>query len=253
MWLSQSTRPDLSTITSILTQYQPNPSPGHLKSAKYAVRYLKGSLNIVISFSRSKNTKIEAFLKFPVPSNTLLPLTDANWGSQDQSTPDPSIPVKLQPFQSRSISGFIIFYNGLIHWNSKRQKITARSSAEAETYATDECVKSLLYLQIILKDMNIKEQHIKFYLPIPVYNDNRACIFWSKSTTTKGLRHITTRENEIRESVQRKFIIINHIAGKLNLDDIFTKELKDTETFSQITDIIAPKIPNITINQVPPP
>ena len=26
--------------------------------------------------------------------------------------------------------------------------------------------------------------------PVPTWNDNRACICWTKSTTTKGLKHI---------------------------------------------------------------
>ena len=29
-WLSQATRPDLTTITSILARYQNRPSPGHI-------------------------------------------------------------------------------------------------------------------------------------------------------------------------------------------------------------------------------
>ena len=37
LWLSQGIRNDLSTITSLLAQYQANPSPGHLQAAKYAI------------------------------------------------------------------------------------------------------------------------------------------------------------------------------------------------------------------------
>ena len=52
--------------------------------------------------------------------------------------------------------------------------------------------------------------------PINAYNDNNACVCWSKSTTTKGLRHITFAK-----------IKILHIAGKSNLADMFTKEMKN--------------------------
>ena len=40
-WLSHFTRPDIATATSFLAQYQNSPSPGHLKSAKHIVKYLK--------------------------------------------------------------------------------------------------------------------------------------------------------------------------------------------------------------------
>ena len=33
-WLSIGTRPDITTITQFLLQYQSNPSPGHLQAAK---------------------------------------------------------------------------------------------------------------------------------------------------------------------------------------------------------------------------
>ena len=144
-------------------------------------------------------------------------------GGQDQSIPDPNKPQELLPFVTRSMSGFIIIQNGPIHWVSKRQKVTARSSAEAEIYATDECVKELLRLQHIINDMNTAHIYTPNKEPIQVYNDNNACVCWSKSTTTKGLRHITIRENAIRESVSNKTVSIKHIEGKINIADIFKK------------------------------
>ena len=71
-----------------------------------------------------------------------------------------------------------------------------------------------------------------------VYNDNMACVNWSKCTTTKGLRHIQMRENRIRESIQSNFVAIKHIDGKTNLADIFTKEMKDISHFVLLRDLI---------------
>jgi hypothetical protein len=56
--------------------------------------------------------------------------------------------------------------------------------------------------------------------------------------TTKGLRHKQIRENAVRESVQNKFIEVKHIAGRLNLADMFTKEDKDTAHFITIRDLV---------------
>ena len=159
-------------------------------------------------------------------------------GGQDQSSPDPAHPVELPLFKSRSISGFIIIHNGPIHWVSRRQRITARSSAEAKIYATDECVKGLLRIQHLIHDCNVKNIYMPHNTPTKIYNDNNACVCWAKSSTTKGLRHISIRENAVRESVQNKTISIHHIDGSYNIADIFTKELKDKSLFLKIRDII---------------
>jgi len=39
-WLAHTTRPDLSTVVSLLAQHQCTPSPGHYDAALYAARYL---------------------------------------------------------------------------------------------------------------------------------------------------------------------------------------------------------------------
>jgi len=75
---------------------------------------------------------------------------------------------------------------GPIHWLSKCQSVTAGSSAEAEIYATDECVKFLLELVQILEFLGVKD----IFMPTvnTLYNDNMACVNWSICSTTKGLR-----------------------------------------------------------------
>ena len=123
------------------------------------------------------------------------------------------------------------------------EKITARSSAEAEIYATDECVKDLLRLQHMLHDLQLKHIFMPTNRPIHLYNDNSACVCWSKKTTTKGLRHLTVRENAIRESVDKKFISVRHIGSKQNLADIFTKEFKNVSLFLTIRNMITSVAP----------
>ena len=228
----------------MLSQHTRHATIQHIKAAKYVIRYIKGTINRGISFSSKSNTAMSAFLKFPVNPNQLLPLCDANWGSQDQSIPDPNHTIELQPFINRSMSGFLILHNGPLHWISKRQTITARSSAEAEIYATDECVKGLMRIKHIIEDMKCSQIYAPSRKPIRILNDNNACVSWSKSTTTKGLRHISIRENAIRESVSNDTVTIAHIEGKINQADIFTKEHKDKQIFIQLRNHITSIPPN---------
>ena len=77
-----------------------------------------------------------------------------------------------------------------------------------------------------------------------IYNDNKACVQWSKCTTTKGLRHIQMKENRVRENILSKFVSISHVDGKVNLADIFTKEMKDTSHFIALRDLfMSPRPP----------
>ncbi len=239
-WLSVATRPDIATITNLLAQFaNQKASCGHIESAKRVIKYLKATKSKGILFTSYNRSDLQSYLKFPLSSRCVTGLCDANWGPQDQSKPseksnDPLDELEL--FTSRSISGFLVWLNGPIHWTSRRQTITARSSAKAEIYATDECTKQLIHLSYLLEGLRLIEDIMPG--PTPVYNDNSACVNWSKSTTTKGLRHIQIRENAIRESIATNFINVKHIEGRVNLADIFTKEDKDADHFIEIRDFI---------------
>ena len=252
-WLSMSTRPDIATITNILAKYVKSPSRGHIEAAKRILRYLKGTATKGITFSSHQHSNIEAFVKFPLPpSPAITALTDANWGPQDQSRPSPKRTYPdLELFKTRSLSGFLIWGNGPIHWVSKRQTLTARSSAEAESVATDECTKFLLYLHNICDDLHIKS--ILFPRTTVIYNNNAACVKWSRNMTTKGLRYIQIRENAVRESVLSKFISVKHISGKVNLADLFTKEHKDTSHFCTMRDLLVQDLPkyHLSVRETP--
>ena len=138
------------------------------------VHYLASTKKLGVYFSSRRHSTLESFLHFPVPTS-LVSMSDANWGTQDALVP--TEPVSLPLFASRSMSAFYIDISGPLHWLSKRQKITAASSAEAEIYATDECVKFLLELEQILTFLNVK--HIFMPDMTVIYNDNKACIEWS--------------------------------------------------------------------------
>jgi len=241
-WLAHTTRPDLSTVVSLLAQHQCTPSPGHYDAAIYVAKYLATTRNLGIYFTSERSSTLESFLHFPIP-HSLLPMSDANWGPQDASLSSTVSEVPL--FVSRSMSAFYVDLFGPLHWLSKRQSVTAGSSAEAEIYATDECVKFLLELVQLMEFLQVK--HIFMPSTTTIYNDNSACINRSKKCTKKGLHHIQMRENRVRENISRKFVQINHVNGKLNLADLFTKEMKDVGHFVELRDLMMQ--PRLLISQ----
>jgi hypothetical protein len=54
--------------------------------------------------------------------------------------------------------------------------------------------------------------------------------------TSKAARHIELHKNSVCEWVQDKTIAVKHVAGKINLADIFTKEIRDGTQFCPLWD-----------------
>ena len=234
-WITMGTRPDIATIANILSHHLHYALPGHVAAAKHVLRYLIGAIDLGIEFSLLPNPTADAFVKFPLDKHKAVSLTDANWGTQDQSHLDPLHNEQLELFKSRSLSGYLIWMGGTLHWMSKQQSITARSSTAAEIYAIDECVKALQHISHIFEDL-----HLTHLLPSTflIYIDNEASVKWKTNMTSKGLCHIQMRENSTREQQLNGFCKVSRIPGDENLSDLFTKEDKNARHFTDIRDAL---------------
>ena len=238
-WLAVSTRPDLSAIVSILSSYLHAATDAHFDSALHVLRYLAGTITKGVGFSSLPNTALHSFLSFPpggppVPHDSASCFTDSCWGPQDASEPGPN-PPDIPMHVTRSIGGFIVFRcGGPIAWSARREARTSRSSCEAEIKATDEATKEVQYLRLILEDLSLSDADA----PIPVWNDNKGAIDWSRTRSTKRLRHYNIRENAIREAIQHREITLSHIFGKGNPADLCTKEHRDNAHFLALTSVV---------------
>jgi hypothetical protein len=67
--------------------------------------------------------------------------------------------------------------------------------------------------------------------PMPLFNDNKACVQWCHNLTSKGNRHIELKENSVQEWVKDGTITVTHVAGKCNPFNIFTKEMCNGANF----------------------
>ena len=61
-WLSQGTRPDLATITSMLAKYQNPPNQKHVDAAKYAIRYVKQTRHLGIQFDSNFQPNLQSYV-----------------------------------------------------------------------------------------------------------------------------------------------------------------------------------------------
>ena len=53
------------------------------------------------------------------------------------------------------------------------------------------------------------------------------------------------RENLVRENVENNFVTIEHVGGKVNIADLFTKEMKDTNHFVTLQNLMMHPRPSI--------
>jgi len=223
------------------------PSHQHYKSALHVLKYLVSTSEYGISYHSNSCNTLQAFNHFPnhhdkeaysdatppSPSecHQLTAYSDACWGSQiGNSVPDGT---EIELFKFRSLSGYLICMSGgPIAWGSDRQEHTALSSCEAEIMATSECMKMLMSIKLRAQDLGIL--HASEITSL--YNDNQACVNWSASSTTKGVKHLNLRENHVRERHQDGTATVLHIPGVINPSDIFTKEMKDGAHFRRLRD-----------------
>jgi len=100
------TRPDIAYAVGVVSQFMHQPQINHMEAVRRIVRYLKGTTSYGILFQPNKHLKIQAY-------------TDADWAGDQQDR--------------RSTSGYFTLVGGnLVTWRSKKQKVVALSSAEAE-------------------------------------------------------------------------------------------------------------------------
>jgi hypothetical protein len=157
--------------------------------------------------------------------------TDANWGPQDASHPKEGATVMAE--EVKSLLGHVIFWmGGPVCWGCTRKKDTiSRSSCKSKIYSANEGTKSILTICHLLQDLGQPDGH----RPTPLWNDNCGCANWTKGcTVSRKLLHINMHELAVSSTQQNKDISIEHITGKFNIADIFTKEMKDTNHYNSL-------------------
>jgi Reverse transcriptase (RNA-dependent DNA polymerase) len=125
LYAAHATRPDILYATTTLAQFTSNPAEEHWTALKRVFRYLKGTMDHVLTYKGDRD-----------PTPELIRYADADWGSNAHR---------------KSISGYVfIIGGGAIAWSSKKQSRTALSTAEAEYVAATHAVKQLLWHRSLL-------------------------------------------------------------------------------------------------------
>ncbi|XP_057249768.1 secreted RxLR effector protein 161-like [Beta vulgaris subsp. vulgaris] len=122
------TRPDISYPVSVVSRFMHNPTSHHLGAVKRILRYVAGTTDFGIWYSKLSDFKLFGF-------------TDSDWaGCIDDR---------------KSTSGYVFTLgSGVISWSSKKQETVALSSTEAEYTAITSAACQAIWLRRLLADLS---------------------------------------------------------------------------------------------------
>lgn len=196
------TRPDISHAVSQLAQFFSCYGSAHVTAAKHLLRYIRGSLEVGLTFRRHA-----------VPTRELWGYADADYANDVDTC--------------RSTTGYTITVGGsTVCWRSRRQHSVALSTTEAEYMAMGDCAKHLIWfrrLMYILTLKNIPTTPVRM-LPNVVFNDNNGAVFLSKEAAVNSRsKHIDIRHHFLRDLVKEGTIRPAMIDTKSMPADYLTK------------------------------
>jgi hypothetical protein len=196
LYLSTCTRPDISQAVGALSRYMATPTEEHWAAAKGVLRYLAGTKDYGIKYSRAEAAPTYGFC-------------DADFAGDIDTR--------------RSTTGYVFMMNGgAISWSSRVQPTVAVSTTEAEYMAAASAVKEALWLRKLAYDLGIPVDCLK------IHSDNQASISLLKNPISSvRTKHIDVIHHFARERVERKEVSFQYISTDKMVADIMTKALPE--------------------------
>ncbi|CAL8992131.1 unnamed protein product, partial [Prunus brigantina] len=179
MYAMVCTRPDISQAVSIVSRYMHNPGKGHWQAVKWILRYILGTVDVGLLFQQDK-----------VTGQCVVGYVDSNYaGDLDKR---------------RSTTGFVFtIAGGPVSWRSILQSTVALSTTEAEYMAVTEAIKEAIWLQGLLDDLGVQQDHVD------VHCDNQSAIYLAKNQVHHAhTKHIDVRFHFVREIIEEGDILL---------------------------------------------
>jgi hypothetical protein len=170
MYLANCTRPDIAFSLNLLSRYSSAPTRRHWNGVKHVLRYLRGTTDMRLFYSKSSNSQ-------------LVEYADAGFLSD--------------PHKGRSQTGYLFTCGSTaISWKSVKQTLVAISSNHSEIIAIHEVSRECIWLRSLIQ--HIREKcglSIIKDSPTILYEDNAACITQIRGGYIKGDRtkHISPK------------------------------------------------------------
>ncbi|KAJ9547543.1 hypothetical protein OSB04_020086 [Centaurea solstitialis] len=192
-----ASRPDIMYSTCLCARYQAEPKESHLTAVKRIFRYLNGTPNLGLWYSKDSGFDLTAY-------------SDSEFAG-----------CKID--RKSTTGGCHLLGGKLVSWTSKKQNSVSTSTAEAEYVAAGICCAQVLWLRNQLQDYDIQLSKI------PIYCDNTSAIAIANNPVLHSkTKHIEVRYHFIRDHVMNGDIELHFVPTEYQLADLFTKPLDVT-------------------------
>nr|GEY49245.1 retrotransposon protein, putative, Ty1-copia subclass [Tanacetum cinerariifolium] len=167
-----SSRPDIVHAICLCARYQAKPTEKHLKEVKRIFRYLWGTVNTGIWYTKDSGFELTGF-------------SNADYAGCKDTL--------------KSTSGGAQFLGKkLVSWSLKKQDCTALSTAKAEYVSLSACFAQVLWMRTQLTDYGFS------FNKIPIYCDLKLAIeIYCNPVQHSRIKHIVVRYHFIKEHVEK--------------------------------------------------
>ena len=188
-FLTNSTRPDITFAVNWLAAYTANLSLQHITALKQILRYLAGTKNLSITYSKASS--------------------------------NPNI---FHGFADAAFAGHGYIFSaagGAITWKSKKQTTIALSTTQAEYVGLSEATREACWLWNLFDELGYPQEN-----PTLIKGDNNGSISMAKNQQFHNWsKHIAIWWHWVREIIEQKLITIESCRNPEQTADILTKAL----------------------------
>ena len=201
-----ASRPDIAFSVGVCSRFQSNPKVSHLNAVKRIIKYVGGTCDYGLFYSKESNLSLAGFSNFDQVDN-----------ADDRKN---------------TTGGYFYVGANLVAWMSKKQNSVSLSTAKAEYIVAGSCCSQLFWMKKVLTNYRI------FQDTMVVYYDNSSAIDISKNPIQHSkTKHIEIRYHFIRDLVERKIVCLEYIPTERQNANIFTKPL-DRSKFEILRQVI---------------
>ena len=209
MYAAISTRADIAHAVHYLAANMVAPTVRHMQAAERVLRYLAGSKDVGLVFGARNGDSVGDSRGHGINAQVdACAYADADWANDKGDR--------------KSISGWVVKLNGdPVSWSSKKQRVVALSTCEAELYAEAAAIQEVLWLRGLLTELGL---HIA--VGSTVFGDNQSTIAVTKNgIKNQRTKHVDVKYHFVTETVESGQVKLQWVPSAKQQADIFTKAL----------------------------
>jgi hypothetical protein len=209
LYLSTNTRSDITFAVSQVARFTHGPKQSHATAVKRIVRYLQG-------------TRDKGMIMRPDGTLSVESYSDADFAGLYKVDP------MEDPSSAKSRMGYIVKLSGCpLVWKSQLIDSICLATAEAEYYSLSHCLRTLLPILRVLKEVATNLDVATSHTPTitaRAFEDNTAALSLANNQRlTSRTRYYHTMAHHFWEAVNNGVVQVVGIATNLMDADIFTK------------------------------